>query len=469
MKQIYNPYLPLNEYIPDGEPHVFGDRLYIFGSHDKENGEKFCELDYVCYSTPTEDLTDWRFEGVIYQKTQDPENPDGTLSLYAPDVCQGPDGRFYLFYCLEFLDSISVAVCDTPAGKYEYYGRIHYPDGRNLSENLPYDPSVIYTDGHIYLYYGFAPTTLNIPRYLELDKPGGSVVELEPDMLTVKEGPNIILPSTLYGKGTSFEGHEYFEAPSIRKICGRFYLVYSSIHAHELCYAVSDHPMSGFEFGGVLVSNGDIGYQERASEDRLMAIGNNHGGLVKVRDQWYIFYHRHTHNNAYNRQGCAEPVEIGKNGHIPQVTITTSGMNGQPLAGRGTYPASICCNLTNGKMPMMPSKGRGNKADDFPIIASKNGIQYLSGITTGTLIGYKYFRLKETQKLTLICRGTASGRILIKTGLEKSPETSVEIHPSKEWDSFSVTHMFQEQALELYFVFDGTGMLEIKEFILDEV
>ena len=29
MKQICNPYLPLCEYIPDGEPHVFGGRLYM--------------------------------------------------------------------------------------------------------------------------------------------------------------------------------------------------------------------------------------------------------------------------------------------------------------------------------------------------------------------------------------------------------------------------------------------------------
>jgi hypothetical protein len=35
-RQVYNPFLPLHEYIPDGEPHVFGDRVYLFGSHDKE-------------------------------------------------------------------------------------------------------------------------------------------------------------------------------------------------------------------------------------------------------------------------------------------------------------------------------------------------------------------------------------------------------------------------------------------------
>lgn len=51
-KQCLNPYLPLYEHIPDGEPHVFQnrlyifgshDRLYIFGSHDRENGNEFCE------------------------------------------------------------------------------------------------------------------------------------------------------------------------------------------------------------------------------------------------------------------------------------------------------------------------------------------------------------------------------------------------------------------------------------------
>ena len=29
MTQCHNPYLPLHEYIPDGEPYVFDGRLYI--------------------------------------------------------------------------------------------------------------------------------------------------------------------------------------------------------------------------------------------------------------------------------------------------------------------------------------------------------------------------------------------------------------------------------------------------------
>ena len=65
-KQAYNPYLPSYEYVPDGEPYVFGDRLYVYGSHDKFNGDTFCVNDYVCWSASVDDLGDWRFEGIIF-------------------------------------------------------------------------------------------------------------------------------------------------------------------------------------------------------------------------------------------------------------------------------------------------------------------------------------------------------------------------------------------------------------------
>ena len=60
---ICNPILPPTTYIPDGEPHVFGDRVYLYGSHDQAGGTCFCPLDYECWSAPVDDLTDWRCEG----------------------------------------------------------------------------------------------------------------------------------------------------------------------------------------------------------------------------------------------------------------------------------------------------------------------------------------------------------------------------------------------------------------------
>ena len=55
------------------------------------------------------------------------------MCLYAPDVTQGADGRYYLYYVLDKVNVVSVAVCDTPAGKYEYLGNVAYPDGTLLA------------------------------------------------------------------------------------------------------------------------------------------------------------------------------------------------------------------------------------------------------------------------------------------------------------------------------------------------
>ena len=80
-KQVYNPFLPLWEYIPDGEPHKFDGRIYVYGSHDKFGGKTFCMNDYVCWSAPEDDLSDWRYEGVIWRKDQDPMNKNGKTPI----------------------------------------------------------------------------------------------------------------------------------------------------------------------------------------------------------------------------------------------------------------------------------------------------------------------------------------------------------------------------------------------------
>lgn len=127
IRQAYNPFLPIDEYIPDGEPHIFDGRVYLYGSHDREGGYTFCMEDYVTYSAPIEDLTDWRYEGVIYKACNDPEYPTKKY-MYAPDVVCGNDGRYYLYYCMSgdcgvggYTGAIKVAVCDSPCGEFQFW------------------------------------------------------------------------------------------------------------------------------------------------------------------------------------------------------------------------------------------------------------------------------------------------------------------------------------------------------------
>lgn len=77
MQQAFNPFLPSYEYIPDGEPHIFDGRVYLYGSHDRFNGKRFCMNDYVCWSAPVDNLKQWRYEGVIWKISDDPSKKRG--------------------------------------------------------------------------------------------------------------------------------------------------------------------------------------------------------------------------------------------------------------------------------------------------------------------------------------------------------------------------------------------------------
>ena len=254
-KQALNPYLPSWEYVPDGEPYVFNGRVYVYGSHDFYNGYVFCMGDYVCWSAPVDDLGNWRYEGTIYRKTDDPLNPDGKMCLYAPDVTVGPDGRYYLYYVLDKVSIVSVAVCDTPAGKYEFLGYVHDKNGVRLGERETdepqFDPGVLTEGDKTYLYTGACASG-------DKSRTGAFVTVLGSDMLTIEEEPVRVVPGCEYSEGTGFEGHAFFEASSIRKRGNTYYFIYSSEVMHELCYAVSDNPVSGFTYQGVIVSNCDL-------------------------------------------------------------------------------------------------------------------------------------------------------------------------------------------------------------------
>ncbi len=61
--------------------------------------------------------------------------------MFAPDAAQGPDGRYYLYYGLSDVAYIGVAVSSSPAGPFEYYGRVAYQDG-TCPDGLAFDPGV---------------------------------------------------------------------------------------------------------------------------------------------------------------------------------------------------------------------------------------------------------------------------------------------------------------------------------------
>ncbi|MBR6898536.1 MAG: family 43 glycosylhydrolase [Lachnospiraceae bacterium] len=441
-RQVYNPFLPLYEYIPDGEPHVFGDRVYIYGSHDCEGGWTFCMLDYTVWSAPVNDLTDWRCEGVSYRASQDPAYPRRKY-MYAPDVVRGNDGRYYLYYCMSgdygeggYTEPISVAVSDSPAGPYEYIGHVRNEDGTDMMRYVCFDPAVMNDNGVIRLCYGtqydfeeredyspdegwfmgammsmFGRTKEEIMSYPDSIM-GPVTVTLKDDMLTIAEPPHHIIPYRV--KGTSFEEHPFFEASSLRKVGDKYYFVYSSMQNHELCYATSDKPDRDFTFGGTIVSNGDIGYN--GNTKRMNMTGTTHGSIECINGKWYVFYHRLTHKSDYSRQACAQEIEIADDGSIAQVEMTSCGLNGGPLVASGTYPAPIACNITDGNMPH-GCNSIYKRA--FPNVTNAGDERFIGEVGNGTLIGFKYFAFDGKYTFTVTARTETDANRVVSDAPER--------------------------------------------------
>ena len=475
MTQVFNPFLPSWEYIPDGEPHIFDGRLYLFGSHDRFNGTQFCLNDYVSWSCPLSDLSAWRYEGTIYQKKQDPAASSMSI-MQAPDVCRGPDGRYYLYYTLGLSPFMSVAVCDTPAGKYDYYGNVKYSDGTPVGlrshDVFQFDPGLLADDdGRVWLYSGFAPPENGIfaSACCKYQMKGAYVMELSHDMLTVISEPKLVFPKT--------GDHGFFEASSMRKISGKYYFIYSSQLGHELCWAIGNSPEGPFSFGGILISNGDLGI----SDTFRNYAGNNHGSLIKINGQWYVFYHRQTNRHQYSRQACAEKIQF-IDGKFKQAQLTSCGLNGSSLdsssivgsslVGEGEYEARIACNLWSKDGALFYGVSKTPEAEFHPYFTqsgqdrNSDGDQYIENIRDGATCGFKYFAFDGLQVIGVQVSGIGQGEFLVSTESNSSPicRISVSLCAEKTYFQSSCKSIYGEHAL--YFTFHGSGIAALHKIIL---
>ncbi len=477
-KQVFNPYLPLSEYTPDCEPHIFNGRLYVYGSHDCYGEFPFSHNNYVTWSAPLDDLSDWRYEGEIFDKKEDPLNRNGKLDLYAPDVTQGPDGNFYLYYSLAWQGTIGVAKSSSPRGPFKFIGNVHYKNGEDLGRRkgdaFQFDPGVLTdTDGRVYLYSGFGAITWFPMIRHHLKPQGGYGMELESDMVTIKDGPHKLFSMANEEKninGVKEKEHAFFEASSLRKIGNTYYFIYSSLAGHELCYMTSSSPLGPFAYQGVIISNGDVGLNGRAKKDAVTPIGNNHGSIIEVDGQWYVFYHRHTNYTNTDRQDCAEPIAIDENGKIKQVEITSCGLNLKPLEGKGEYPASICCYYHDKKpnvfypffaLPHQKKKLRIHQdgTDSAP------GKQYVQNVGDGCVIGYKYFDLSNTHKITLKYSGKFNGEVSISFSENGENKYTHAISSKNNAITIDIEPHSKKEALYLHF--KGSSKLDLYSIQFD--
>lgn len=470
-----NPYLKEGIYIPDGEPHVFGNRLYVYGSKDLPNGNSFCLGDYEVYSAPLDNLLDWSCKGVAL-KRKGPHSFGGIRTLWAPDVMQGSDGKYYMYYCYAWHNLICVASSDEPDGPFEYIGVVHHKNGKPYGhikgDRHCFDPGCFTDDdGKHYLYSGYSCLDPAIKFLLHLKGArnvgpfGNQAMRLADDMLTIEEGPFPLIPGQGNAKGTGFEGHEFYEASSMRKFNGKYYAIYSSTLSHELCYAISDHPDRGFVYGGTLCSNANIGFHGNTEPE--MDYGNTHGSIEYVNGKYYVFFHRQTNTTENNRQGIAEEIRMDENGHFEMVEMTSTGLRGKPFDEEKTYPAYTACYL-KGVTPnrkVMYGRPKIAKFKDHPYFEYRDGHQVLCNLVDRAVAGYKYFNFEGKLTISLLLKGD-EGALLLADNKDMANASEAEFKGSADYVMLDVPFEFAKQNSPLYISYKGKGHVDILSFAI---
>ena len=452
-----NPYLPLWEHIPDGEPYVFDDpdnpgrqRVYIYGSHDNLV-TAYCGRDQVVWSAPVEDLSHWRYDGVILVVDKnakgEPFDSAGTADvLYAPDVTlvTDKDGKktYYLFPNDQtgFRNGL-IAKSDRPDGPFEVCN--WNADNPNMVDGVyRFDPAVfVDDDGRVYGYWGFEHSMAAEidPTTMCTVKPGTKVVD---GMISGRNEPGIF---------------SFFEASSIRKIKDKYVFIYSRftkdgefglpVSNYTLAYCYSDNPLGPWTYGGTIIDG--RGREINEQGDTIASAtpdGNTHGSICEIGGQWYVFYHRQTGTDEYARQAMVAPIEVkveeGKGG---KVEISEGEYNSQGFALDGldpfeTHSAGIACWYTGPKTAehnwpnntfygSYVASSYGTESNTDAPYDLKNNTNFVVNNTDGSIVGYKYFnfdakRLDNKDNLMLCLR-------LIPEGVDGT----IEVWMDRPWAS----------------------------------
>ncbi len=459
-----NPYLPLWEHLPDGEPRVFEDpdnpgkyRAYIVGSHDVHY-DKYCGNDVRLWSAPVENLGDWRDEGPIFSYFINGQWD----TMYAPDLVEVKDKttgkKTYWLYPHSRGWRRVAMVCkgDRPDGPFTPVNLT--PDGKACVDGslIDFDPSVFvenitdkkdpdYAKGfRAYVFYGFQHSTA-----YELD---------QDNMYAVRPGTKVhdyFLPaSKRYGEVRDPEGTQYpalykgqnpgefnfFEASSIRQVGNKYVMVFSGYSGPDyglsssnsaLRYAYGDTPLGPWRSGGVLVdSRGVVPNKDGSRLTTTNAGHNTHGSLQEINGQWYVFYHRPPRGFGNARQAMVAPVKIvcdkksvADGGKVMITAYDPYAKNEQWVASAADGTVYSGAEVTSEGFQIFGLPPYGYYSAGIACYMSgnnwlqdnhdvwKNSMD-LVGVENGGVIGFKYFGfggLKQNTKGVVAFSGTEKG------------------------------------------------------------
>ena len=288
-----------NQYSADPSARVFGDRVYVYPSHDilategKGRVGWFCMEDYHVFSSA--DLTEWTDHGMIVSQNNVPWVRPDSYSMWAPD-CIERNGKYYFYFPTSPKDTaaygrgfrVGVAVSNKPTGPF-------IPQAEPIKDVRGIDPNVfIDKDGQAYIYWSAG----NIYGA----KLKENMLELDSEVKTLGDFPT---------KGLK-------EGPCLFERNGIYYLTYPHVEnkIERLEYTTSDNPLGPFKFTGVIMDESGSG------------CWTNHHSIIQFKNQWYLFYHDRNYSPRFDKARSirADSLFFNANGTIKKVIPTLRGI-----------------------------------------------------------------------------------------------------------------------------------------------
>lgn len=288
-----------NQFSADPSARVFGDKVYVFPSHDILASEGkgrigwFCMEDYHVFSSS--DLTEWTDHGVVVTQNKIGWVRPDSYSMWAPD-CIERNGKYYFYFPTSPKDTatygrgftVGVATADKPEGPYT-------PEPTPIKGVRGIDPNVfIDKDGQAYLYWSAGN--------IYAAKLKSNMLELDSKVDTLGALPT---------KGLK-EGPYLFERNGI------YYLTYPHVEnkIERLEYAISNNPLGPFKFTGVLM------------DESASGCWTNHHSVIQFKGQWYLFYHNKDYSPGFDKARSirADSLFFNPDGTIQKVIPTFRGI-----------------------------------------------------------------------------------------------------------------------------------------------
>lgn len=285
-----------DQYSADPTARVFGDRVYLYPSHDiispvAPERRWFAMADYHVFSS--NDLTDWTDHGVILDQKQVPWANHEGYAMWAPD-CVEHQGRYYLLFpsglASERGFGIGIATAPSPIGPFT-------PAAKPLDGVRGIDPCMLQTSrGESYLFWA--------------GNGGITVARMNDDYQSLAE-----TPKTIAGLPEGFK-----EGPFAFERNGLFYLTFPWVRqkngTETLAYAMSESPEGPYTFKGLIMDEWP---------DKCWT---NHHSIVQYRGQWYLFYHHNDYSPSFDkcRSVRVDSLSFRPDGTIVKVHPTLRGV-----------------------------------------------------------------------------------------------------------------------------------------------